>query len=76
MADLIEYAKSGDKRKTLEALRDKLAETIVSCESGRDLAALSRRFIDVIDELDSMPKEKEDSPLAKARAKAKAERDA
>jgi len=76
VADLIEYAKSGDKRKTLEALRDKLAETIVYCESGRDLAALSRRFIDVMDEIENLPKENADSPLARAKAAAKAERDA
>ena len=67
MADLIDAARSGDKRGTLEALRDKLASTIDGCESGRDVAALSRRLIDVINELDAMPKPKPESPLEKAR---------
>lgn len=76
MADLITAARSGNRRATLEALRDKLASTIDACESGRDTAALSKRLMEVMDELDSLPKEKADSPLARARAKAKAERDA
>lgn len=40
--NLVEAAKSGDKRATLIALRDKLAETIDNCESGRDMAANSK----------------------------------
>ena len=67
MADLIDAAKSGDRRATLEALRDKLALTIAECESGRDVAALSKRLMEVMGELDSMPKAKPDSPLARAR---------
>lgn len=76
MADLIGAAKSGSRRRTLEALRDKLALTIVDCESGRDVAALSKRLMEVMSELDALPAEKKDSPLAGARAKAKAERGA
>ena len=44
MASLIEAAKSGDKYATLIALRDKLAETIERCESGRDMAANTKRL--------------------------------
>jgi len=55
MGGLIEAAKSGDKRATLLALRDKLAETIENCESGRDMAANSKRLMDVINELESLP---------------------
>lgn len=55
MANLIDAAKSGDKRATLIALRDKLAETIENCESGRDMAANSKRLMDVISELETMP---------------------
>lgn len=53
--NLVEAAKSGDKRATLIALRDKLAETIENCESGRDMAANSKRLMDVIAELETLP---------------------
>jgi len=53
--NLIEAAKSGDKRKTLIALRDILAETIQNCESGRDMASNTKRLMEVIAELDSLP---------------------
>ena len=55
MANLIDAAKSGDKRATLIALRDKLAETIDRCESGRDMAANTKRLMEVMAELESMP---------------------
>lgn len=55
MANLIDAAKSGDKRATLIALRDKLAETIDKCESGRDMAANSKRLMEVMAELETMP---------------------
>lgn len=55
MGNLVEAAKSGDKRATLIALRDKLAETIDNCESGRDMAANSKRLMEVMAELESMP---------------------
>ena len=52
---LLEAAKSGDKRATLIALRDKLAETIENCESGRDMAANSKRLMEVMAELEALP---------------------
>lgn len=55
MATLTEAAKSGDKRATLIALRDKLAETIENCESGRDMAANSKRLMEVMAELEALP---------------------
>ena len=63
-------AATGSRREVLTALRDKLAYTIENCESGRDVAALSRRLIDVVAELDSMPDEGAAlNPLQAARAK-------
>lgn len=67
MADLVKAAKSGDRRETLEALRDKIADSIQNCESGRDVAALSKRLMEVMSELDSLPRPKKESPLAKAK---------
>ena len=55
MGNLVEAAKSGDKRATLIALRDKLAETIDRCESGRDMAANTKRLMEVMAELEAMP---------------------
>lgn len=50
-----EAVKSGDKRKILIAMRDKLAKAIDTCESDRDLPALTKRFWEVIDELEHVP---------------------
>lgn len=55
MTNLVDAAKSGDKRATLIALRDKLAETIQNCESGRDMAANSKRLMEVMNELERLP---------------------
>ena len=57
--DLINAAKSGDKRATLIALRDKLAETIQNCDSGRDMASNSKRLMEVMAEIESLPDPKE-----------------
>ena len=67
MADLVNAARSGDKRDTLEALRDKIAASIQDCESGRDVAALSKRLMEVMNEIDALPKPKGESPLSKAK---------
>ena len=58
MANLIEAAKSGNKKETLIALRDILAATIQNCESGRDMASNTKRLMEVITELEAI-KEKE-----------------
>ena len=55
VTNLVDAAKSGDKRATLIALRDRLAETIQNCESGRDMAANSKRLMEVMNELEQMP---------------------
>ena len=60
MANLIDAAKSGDKRATLVALRDILAATIQNCDSGRDMASNSKRLMEVIAELEAIEKEQEE----------------
>lgn len=55
MANLIDAAKSGDKRETLIALRDILAYTIQNCESGRDMASNTKRLMEVMAELEALP---------------------
>ena len=64
VTNLIEAAKSGDKRATLIALRDKLAETIQNCESGRDMASNSKRLMEVMAEIEALP-----DPKAKRKSK-------
>lgn len=50
---LVDAVKSGDKLATLIALRDKIAETIETCESGRDMASNSKRLMEVIAEIEA-----------------------
>ena len=52
--NITEAAASGDKRATLVALRDEIAETIQTCGSGRDMAALSKRLIEVMEEIEAL----------------------
>ena len=72
--NLVEAAKSGNKRDTLIALRDKLAETIDNCESGRDMAANSKRLMEVMAELESLPDPSEVKVSKHARLKEKREK--
>lgn len=60
MADLVSAARSGSRRETLEALRDKIAASIQDCDSGRDVAALSKRLMEVMGELDALPRPADD----------------
>lgn len=64
---LLSAARGGNRREILESLRNKLAKSIQSCDSGRDVAALSKRLMEVTAELDAMPKPRGDSPLARAK---------
>lgn len=69
MTNLVKAAKSGDKRATLVALRDKLAETIQNCESGRDMASNSKRLMDVIEEIEQIDKETAEQERLKQKQK-------
>lgn len=71
MGKLLDAVKCGDKRQTLVELRNEIASTIEACESGRDMAALSKRLMEVIEEIasiDAATAERK-NPLQKARAK-------
>lgn len=47
---LLEEVRKG-RREGLEALRDRLAEELDQCESSRDVAALSSRLADVLEQV-------------------------
>ena len=55
MTNLVDAAKSGDKRATLIALRDILAKTIQDCDSGRDMASNTKRLMEVMAEIEALP---------------------
>ena len=57
MGRVLQAAKSGDKRRLLEETRDALAYAIDTCESKRDLAALTKRLLEVHDMLAALPSE-------------------
>lgn len=51
---LFELSSSDDRLGQLRHLRSLLSEAIDSCESGRDLAALSLRFQSVVAEIEEL----------------------
>lgn len=55
MGALHDAVQSGDRRTALVQLRNSLAETIDDTESGRDIAALSKRLMEVMSEIESLP---------------------
>ena len=68
MATLASAARSGDKLSTLKQLRDQIAKSIQDSDSGRDIAALSKRLMEVMDEIERLqPPPKKMTPLEKAR---------
>ena len=70
MPRLSEAASSGDRRNTLVALRDSIARTIEGTESGRDVAALSKRLMEVMAEIDALPDGSKSSAVARNRSRA------
>lgn len=65
---------TGDERETLIALRNGIARRIDECESGRDMAALSKRLMEIVDRLKTLPNpdENELNPVQAARARVEA----
>lgn len=56
--DLIEAAKSGDRLRTLIALRDLLAERLQNTQSSRDISSISRRLMQCVSEIEILEREK------------------
>lgn len=62
---LARVASAGDRLKTLEALRDRIAEEIDRTRSARDVAALSRQLTDVLAQIEEInPATEEEDDLA------------
>lgn len=69
MGKLVSAAKRGNKREMLVALRDEIAEQIEATGSGRDMAALSKRLIEVVEQIEDLDTatSKSSNPLQAAR---------
>lgn len=70
MATVADAVSGGDRRESLEALRDHLAAGLEEA-TGRDVASIARELRAVLAELDSLPVDREEShvdQLAEARA--------
>lgn len=58
---LSETVAAGDRLKSLQALRDRLASQIDGTDSSRDVAALSQRLMDVLAQIDEVVKAQPES---------------
>lgn len=63
MGKLLDAVHCGDKRAILLALRDETADAIESSTSGRDIAALSKRLMEICDCIDAMPSPEDANPI-------------
>ena len=72
---LVGAAGSGDRLAALRALRDRLAADLDVCESARDVAALSQRFMDTLAQIETIEKAqpaKKGTPLDELTARRRA----
>lgn len=74
MKTVLQATKANNRRETLVALRDRIAATIDNCESGRDMAALSKRLVEVMNEIESLPDPNKDKNPAQLALQRMAER--
>jgi hypothetical protein len=75
VTNLVDAAKSGNKKEILIAMRDKLAETIQNCDSGRDMASNTKRLMEVVNEIETIEaKEAEEAEKKKAHKQSKFDR--
>lgn len=63
MGKLLDAVRCGDKRAILLALRDETASAIENSASGRDIAALSKRLMEICDSIDAMPSPEDANPI-------------
>ena len=55
MESVVKAFESGDRRRTLNAMALKIADTIDSCESARDMPALTKRMVEIMDAIEKCP---------------------
>ena len=57
---LVDAVQDGDQLEMFESLRRQIADQIVSTESGRDMAALSKQFVEITEKIESIKKNRPD----------------
>ena len=55
MESVVKAFESGDRKRTLNAMALKIADTIDSCESARDMPALTKRMVEIMDAIEKCP---------------------
>jgi hypothetical protein len=55
MESVVKAFESGDRKRTLNAMALKIADTIDECESARDIPALTKRMVEIMDAIDKCP---------------------
>ena len=55
MESVVKAFESGDRKRTLNAMAMKIADTIDECESARDIPALTKRMVEIMDAIDKCP---------------------
>lgn len=55
MESVVKAFESGDRKRTLVAMATKIADTIDECESARDIPALTKRMVEMMDAIDKCP---------------------
>jgi len=63
MGKLVDAVARGDKRGILLALQAITAETIEDTTSGRDVAALSKRLIEISEKIEALPDPEDTNPV-------------
>ena len=71
---LANVVKTGGRLAALEALRDRLAHEIDTCEYARDLPALALRLSDVLEQIDGLPPRVSTAPADLIAARRRARR--
>lgn len=69
---LLEAVRTGDRRASLVALRDYIAASLDETESKRDAAALTKRMMEVMAEIEALPDPEADADPVEAMRKRKA----
>jgi len=70
VADLVKAAKSGNQRELYQGILEDLTQTLANGCEPYTKPGIVKQIIAVQEKLESLPKEKADSPLAKAKRSA------
>lgn len=67
MADLVKAAKSGNQRELYQGILEDLTQTLANGCEPYTKPGIVKQIIAVQEKIESLPNEKKDSPLAKAK---------